>query len=48
MSLAELAKGVDDRGPMKTFAAVFTLIVIGFFGQRFWLTGLNLTGMPGT
>jgi hypothetical protein len=32
---------------MKTFAAVFTLIVIGFFGQTFWLTVLNLAGMPG-
>jgi hypothetical protein len=27
---------------MKTLAAVFILIVIGFFGQTFWLTVLNL------
>jgi hypothetical protein len=38
---------MDDGGPMKTFAVVFTLIVIGFFGQTLWLTVLNLAGMPG-
>jgi hypothetical protein len=32
---------------MRTFAVVFTLIVIGFFGQTFWLTVLNLVGLPG-
>jgi hypothetical protein len=32
---------------MKTLAAVVILIVIGFFGQTFWLTALNLAGLPG-
>ena len=32
---------------MKPFAAVFLLILIGFFGQTLWLTVLNLAGLPG-
>ena len=32
---------------MWTLIAVVILIVIGFFGQTFWLTVLNLAGAPG-
>jgi hypothetical protein len=32
---------------MSTLIAVVILIVIGFFGQTFWLTVLNLAGLPG-